>query len=288
MTSPVRRSHRLCEQIARTKAANFYPAFLLLPRTQYQGMCALYAFLRVADDLSDEPGELDDKRRRLDAFRRSLDRALLGTFDHPLFPAFADTLWRFGIPPEYPHAALDGVCMDLDVAAYDTFEELHSYCWRVASVVGLACLHIWGAPGEMEKRHAESAGIAFQLTNILRDLGEDAARGRVYLPREDLARFGYPVEALARGERSPAFEALMAFEAQRAFAYYDAAAPLAPLLPAPGRAVFLVLMRTYRALLERIVAERFDVFSHRVRLGRWYKVLQVIRALPVRCGLAST
>src|SRR5205085_8635965 len=129
--------------------------------------------------------------------------------------------------------------------------------------------HIWGMHDEQAKQYAESAGIAFQLTNILRDLSEDARRERVYLPREDMERFGYSVEALKRGERGTAFEALMTFEANRARAYYDAASPLVELLDPPGRAVFLVMLRTYRGLLERIVASGFDVFRQRVRVSRW-------------------
>ncbi len=285
---PVRRSYRYCEQIARTKAANFYPAFRLLPGVQYRGMCALYAFLRIADDLSDEAGAVESKRQSLNVYRQQLDLALRGEYHHPLYPAFADTVHTHGIPPAYLHAAIDGVAMDLDVSGYDTFDDLYLYCYRVASVVGLSCIHIWGAYGAEAKQFAESAGIAFQLTNILRDLAEDAGRGRIYLPREDLARFGYTEEAMKRGERGPAFEALMRYEAGRARAYYDAAWPLVRLLDPPGRAVFLVMLRTYRGLLERIIAGGFDVFSHRVRVSRWFKLWQVLRALPVRWGMARS
>jgi phytoene synthase len=284
----LRRSHRYCEQIARTKAANFYPAFRLLPGAQYRAMCALYAFLRIADDLSDEPGDIEDKRQSLGQYRRQLDLALAGEYQHPLYPALADTVHAHRIPVKYLHAAIDGVAMDLDVDHYDTFDDLYLYCYRVASVVGLSCVHIWGEHGEEAKQYAESAGIAFQLTNILRDLAEDASRGRVYLPREDLERFGYSAESLKRGERGPAFEALMRFEAERARGYYDAAWPLVRLLDAPGRAVYLVMLRTYRGLLERIIASGFDVFRRRVRVSRWFKLWQVLRALPVRWGVAGS
>lgn len=288
MTPTVRKSYAWCEKVARTKAANFYHAFRLLPRGQYRAMCALYAFLRVADDLADEPGEPEQKRAALDDWRRQLDLALAGSYRHPLYPAFADTVRAHAVPPEYLHAAIDGVAMDLDVARYDTFADLYLYCYRVASVVGLSCIHIWGFRAAEARQYAESAGIAFQLTNILRDLAEDAGRGRVYLPREDLERFGCSAESLARGERDERFAALMTFQADRARAYYDAAGPLVPLLQPAGRSVFLVMLRTYRGLLERIVASRFDVFRQRVRVGRWFKLWQVLRALPVRLGVTAS
>jgi phytoene synthase len=278
------RSYAYCERLARREAANFYHAFRLLPRDQRRAMCALYSFLRVADDLADSAGSIDDKRLSLDAWRRQLGEALAGAYSHPLHPAFHHTVERYGIPRAYLDAVLDGVTMDLDTERYETFAELYPYCYRVASAVGLACLHIWGYTGEGAKRHAEAAGIAFQLTNILRDLGEDAARGRVYLPREDLARFGYGEDNLRRGLRDERFRALMRFEAARAYAYYETAQPLAGLLPRAGRAVFLVMQRTYRGLLDAIVRHDFDVFGRRIRLSRLHKLWLAARVLPVRFG----
>ncbi len=274
-----------CERLARREAANFYHAFRLLPRRQRLDMCALYSFLRISDDLTDGPGPVADRRQHLADWRAGIDLALTGRYSHPLHAALHDTVRTHGIPHEYLRAALDGVAMDLDVTHYDTFADLYLYCYRVASVVGLSCIHIWGFDGERARAHAEAAGIAFQLTNILRDLAEDAGRGRVYLPEEDLRRFGYPREALLRGERGEPFEALMRFEAGRARDYYEAGAALGPLLPPPGRAVFLAMMRTYRGLLDAIVRRNFDVFAGRVRVGRWYKLWQVVKVLPVRWGL---
>src|SRR5262249_36067571 len=152
------------------------------------------------------------------------------------------------------------------------FAELRLYCYRVASAVGLACIHIWGCRDERARAFAEDAGYAFQLTNILRDLGEDAGRGRVYLPHDELARFGYDAGRLARGERDDNFRALMRFQVERARGYYDASWPLVPLLPPAGRAVFLVMARTYRGLLELIEQRDYDVFSSRVRLSTWRKL----------------
>src|SRR5262249_47136935 len=183
---------------------------------------------------------------------------------------------------EYLEAVLDGMETDLGTVAYDTFAGLYQYCYRVASAVGLACIHIWGFEHESAKDYAERAGIAFQLTNILRDLGEDVARGRIYRPREDLERFGYSAECLRRSEQDDRFRALMRFEVARARGYYDAALPLSRLLSPSGRAVFQVLFHTYRGLLDAIEQRAYDVFSSRVRLSTWRKLGFAVQALPVR------
>jgi phytoene synthase len=177
--------------------------------------------------------------------------------------------------------------MDLEPVRYDTFADLYPYCYRVASAVGLSCIHIWGFERPEAKCYAESAGIAFQMTNILRDLAEDAARERVYLPREDLDRFGYTVEQLYRGERGGNFRRLMRFEVERARSYYEAARPLGGLLRPAGRAVYLVMARTYGGLLEAIEKRDYDVFSKRVRLSRWRKLWLALSALPVRWGIPT-
>jgi phytoene synthase len=280
-------SYTYCERLARREAGNFYHAFRILPRPQRRAMCALYAFMRVADDLADSPPAGASGRDLLAGYRDDFDRALAGDYRHPLFPACHHTIETYHIPREYLDAVLDGVAMDLDPVVYATFDELYRYCYRVASAVGLACIHIWGFKDEQAKVFAEKAGIAFQLTNILRDLGEDAARGRIYLPQEDLQRYGYDAAALGRGERNEQFRALMAFEVKRARQYYDDALPLVPLLERHGRAVFLVMLRTYRGLLDAIEARNYDVFSSRVRLGTWRKLGLMLGALPVRMGLVN-
>ncbi len=278
------RSYYFCERLARREAGNFYHAFRLLPRDQRRAMCALYAFMRVADDLADEPGDPATKRLALDGWRQQLLEALAGRYSHRLHPALHDTVRAHGIPVAYLLDVLDGVVMDLDTTHYESFAELYGYCYRVASAVGLSCIHIWGFTDPKAKEYAEAAGIAFQLTNILRDLREDAERGRCYLPAEDLRHFGYGFEELRRGQRTEAFRALMRFEAERAHGYYTAAEPLAGLLPPPGRAVFLVMLRTYRGLLDEIERRDFDVFRERVRLSRLRKLWLVARALPARWG----
>jgi len=284
MNSELDDSYRYCENLARRQAHNFYPAFRVLPRGQRRAMCALYAFMRIADDLSDEPGATEDKVHYLAAWRRSLRAALTGAYTHPIHRALHHTVESFGVPATCLEAAIDGVEMDLTKTDYATFAELRNYCWHVASVVGLACIHIWGCASEQAKEFADSAGVAFQLTNILRDLREDAARGRIYLPHEDLARFGYDAERLRNGVRDGAYRALMQFEVERARAFYEQAWPLAPLLPRPGRAVFLMMARTYRSLLDAIERHDYDVFSRRIRVSNWKKVLLALSVVPVRWG----
>jgi phytoene synthase len=284
MTSRLPGSYAYCERLARREAANFYHAFRLLPRTQRQAMCALYAFLRVTDDLTDGPGAPGEKRGHLGQWRRSLDRALAGHYSHRLHAAFHHAVEFHRIPRAYLEAVLDGVEMDLEPMTYHTFAELYGYCYRVASAVGLACIHIWGFQDKRAETYAESAGIGFQLTNILRDLGEDAARGRVYLPLEELDRFGYPPERLRREERDDHFRALMRFQVERARGYYDEAWPLTKLLSPPGQAVFQVMTRTYRGLLDVIERRHYDVFSKRVRLSLGRKLWLTAQALPVRWG----
>ncbi len=286
MTSSLARSYAYCERLARRQAANFYHAFRLLPRPQRQAMCALYAFLRISDDLADAATPLPSKRQALDRWRTRWQLAREGIFSHRLHAALHHTMKTYAIPPHYLDEALTGVAMDLDIARYDTFEDLYHYCYRVASVVGLSCLHIWGfrEPGTALPL-AEAAGIAFQLTNILRDLGEDTQRQRIYLPSEDLKRFAYHEADLQRGIRDERLRALLTFEAERARHYFQRAENLLPLLEPAGRAVFQVMLRTYRALLEAIVASGFDVFARRIRVSRWRKLWLVIQAIPVRCGL---
>jgi phytoene synthase len=284
MTPTLARSYAYCERLARREAKNFYYAFRVLPGAQRRAMCALYAFLRVADDLSDQPGAVAEKQARLTAWRAQFDQALTGSYHHPLHRAFHDTVRTYAIPRPYLIAVLDGVEMDLVQQRYATFEDLYRYCYRVASAVGLACIRIWGFADPRAEVYAESAGIAFQLTNILRDLGEDAARGRVYLPGEDLERFGYDEARLRRQQRDAPFQALMRFEVERARHYYEAAQPLAALLRPAGRAVFLVMTRTYRGLLEAIEKRNYDVFSSRVTLSPWHKLGLAVQALPVRFG----
>jgi phytoene synthase len=272
-----------CDRLARS-AVNFYPAFVVLPRAQRRAMFALYAFNRLTDDISDEPGDAVAKRQALGEWQRTLEAVLDGRADHPVLTALRDAANRFGIPRQHFHSVIEGCRMDLEPRKFETFEELHGYCRLVASSVGQACIHIWGFHCERAPQYAESAGVALQLTNILRDVDEDRRRGRAYIPIEDFQRFGCDFDSL--NERCEMFQSLMHFEAERAKTYYEDAAKLSECLFPPGRAVFSVILGTYRRLLERIEKSRFDVLAKRVTVPRHEKLALVMRALPIRWGLA--
>jgi phytoene synthase len=271
------RSYEYCRRVARRRAKNFYYSFILLSRPQRNAMCAIYAFMRYCDDLSDEPGAT---RAAIDKWRAEMEAALAGEFSgHPLWPAFYHTVRRFGIPHPYFREMIDGVLSDLEPRRFETFEQLYRYCYQVASVVGLTIIHIFGFDTRSALPLAEKCGVAFQLTNILRDIREDAERGRIYLPAEDLRRFGVTEEDLRAGRRDEAFLRLMAFEAERAQAYYDESRPLLDLIHPRSRASLWALISIYSRLLDRIERSNYDVFRRRVRLPLWEKSWIVWRAL---------
>lgn len=265
-------SYAYCANVARTQARNFYYSFVVLPPEKRAAMCAIYAFMRYCDDLSDD-AEIGDRMASLEQWRAMLGKAYEGDCTgHPMLPAFRDTVRRYSIPRKLFDELIDGVEMDLTHTRYETFDELYRYCYRVASVVGLVCIHVWGYSGPEALAPAEACGIAFQLTNILRDLREDAERGRIYLPREDLERFGVSEESLIRGEMTPEYLAMMRFEAARARDYYERARALPPLLGDDGRSTFRIMYRIYRGLLDKIEAGGYDVYSRRVRLSAGRKL----------------
>jgi phytoene synthase len=277
MTSAIDDSYDYCCKVARKRAKNFYYSFLLLGRQQRKSMCAIYAFMRYCDDLSDEPGAT---HAAIDRWRLEMENALEGRFsDHPVWPAFHHTVRRFEIPHKYFREMIEGVASDLEPRHIETFEELYRYCYQVASVVGLTTVHIFGFDTPNALPLAEKCGVAFQLTNILRDIREDLERGRVYLPAEDLEQFGITEADLRAGKRTPAFLELMRFEAARARGYYKESQPLLDLIHPRSRRSLWALITIYSKLLERIERGGFDVFSRRVRLSSVEKSWIVARAL---------
>jgi phytoene synthase len=216
----------------------------------------------------------------MDRWRAELEEALQGRFsDHPVWPAFHHTVRRFGIPHEYFRQMIDGVTSDLEPRRFETFDELYKYCYQVASVVGMTIIHIFGFDTRSALPLAEKCGVAFQLTNILRDVREDAGLGRIYFPMEDLRRFAVTEEDLRSGKRTEAFTALMRFEAARARAYYNESAPLLDLIHPRSRSSLWALISIYSTLLERIEAANYDVFTRRVRLSLLEKSWIVVRAM---------
>jgi phytoene synthase len=250
-------------------------------------MEALYAFTRHTDDLGDSARPLAERREAIARWRQALAEAIRspkGETTLTLLPALADAVGRFRIPAEHLFAVIEGVEMDLDGREYRTFAELSEYCDRVASAVGLACIHVWGFRGEGAFPPARSCGRAFQLTNILRDLKEDAARGRVYLPREEIERFGYSPDDLVRGAADERFDRLMAFQIDRARLLYREGAELFEWLQPPGRRIFGMMVHTYWRLLEAIARQPRRVLHGRVRLSGWEKLRIAMRwsLLPPR------
>jgi phytoene synthase len=278
-----------CRAIAKREAKNFYYAFVALPAARKNAICAVYAFMRQADDLADdETLSRDERRRRLDAWLaawRAVCRG--GQTTDPIFFAMRDATGRFAIPLGLLDELVAGVTMDLDHAAtgapdtYATFADLYRYCYLVASVVGLVCIRIFGytdraAEKLTAEKLAEETGIAFQLTNILRDVVEDAGRNRVYLPLEDLAAHNVPLDALLdRAPHAPPTadeRALLAAIAQRAETYYKSAQALLPLIDRESRPALWVLVAIYHALLKRIRRADYDVFSRRASVPFAQKV----------------
>lgn len=269
MTATLEASYAHCHRVARSAARNFYYGFLLLPRPKRLALCALYAYMRRVDDLADRPGELETKRRLLAEWRASTERALAG--DHsgePVWPALADTLERFQIPTRYLLDVVSGAEMDLTSCSYVTFDTLRRYCYCVAGAVGRICVHVFGFRDPRAPELGERMGIAFQLTNILRDLRKDYEMGRVYLPAEDFQRFGCRPEDLARsGPPRGALADMLRFQARRAWEFYEQGWTLLPLVNEDSRGALWALARIYSGLLEEIERRRFDVFSGRARLS---------------------
>lgn len=268
-------SYAWCERIARSQAKNFYYSFLLLTRERRRAMCAIYAFMRYCDDLSDDDG-ITDRAAAIAQWEQDLRAALEGrALEHPLWPAFTDAVARFLIPHRYFFEMIEGVSSDLEPRRIETFEELYDYCYHVASVVGLTIIHIFGFDGEESLKLAEKCGIAFQLTNILRDVREDASKSRVYLPAQDFEKFGVSADTF---EPRAKFRELMAFEARRAREYYRESAPLVERIDPSSRASLRALIGIYSRLLDRIVASNYDVLERRIRVPGWEKIQVLVAA----------
>jgi phytoene synthase len=264
-------SYLFCRRIARTRAKNFYYSFLLLSSEQKDSMCAIYAFMRYCDDISE--GEAASSEA-INQWRADLDNALSGHYPaNPLWPAFHDTVKRYRIPHEYFYEMIEGVSGDLHPREIQTFDELYRYCYQVASVVGLTIIHIFGFDDPKALALAEKCGIAFQLTNILRDVREDRENQRIYIPAEDIHRFS---ANLAQYDAN--FVELMRSEAGRARRYYNESRPLIALVHKNSRRSLWALIEIYRRLLTRIEQSNFDVLRRRIRVPTWEKLSILAKA----------
>ncbi|MSQ13042.1 MAG: squalene synthase HpnD [Dehalococcoidia bacterium] len=262
-----------CQEITRAAAKNFYYAFITLPKPQRLAIYAVYAFCRLCDDIADEQLPLEQKVLLLGEVRGDLAGAYQGRVSGPVFTALADAVGKYHVPQQHLDDIVSGVEMDLTVVRYQTFEELCAYCYRVASAVGLICTRIFGGMDPTMEPLAADLGLAMQLTNIMRDIPEDAARGRIYVPLDELRRFGYTEQQLVAGEFNEAFVALMRFQAERARGYFASGMRLVPMLPWRSRACPAVLGRLYSRVLDRIEERGYNVFLGRMRLSSREKLL---------------
>jgi phytoene synthase len=288
MTTTLDESFRYCRRVARRTGRNFYFTFLTLPGDLFRDTCALYAFMRHTDDLADsgDPG-LDVRREWLARWRAALDAALTGEpAEGLILPALADVVARRGVPHQYLHEVIAGVESDLAPRTFATFDDLARYCYQVAGAVGLCCIHIWGFRDDRALPPAVACGQAFQLTNILRDLGEDARAGRVYLPDCELRQFGYSPANLRDRVLNPQFRDLMRYQVERARDAYARGEELLNYLDRPGRCILTAMLGIYGGLLDTIERRRYDVFSRRIRLSAPRKAAIAARSMlwPRRPG----
>lgn len=277
-------AYSVCRSITRSTAKNFYYAFVVLPRPKQRALCAVYAFMRRCDDIADNGTfPVYEKQQRLEAWLDAFHRAQSGLpTDDPVLLALTDAQRRYKIPGELIDQLAYGTAMDVmgDAAGneetgaaasppsvhYKTFDELRLYCYRVASVVGLVCIRIFGYRDKSAEPLAERCGLAFQLTNIIRDVKEDAVMGRIYLPGEDLAKFGIEPAEFGPSMDAARFAPLLAMEAERARHGYQAGDQLVPLVDEDSQPALWVLITIYRLLLEKIAKRQYDVFSSKVSL----------------------
>ena len=277
--SQLHMAYSVCRGITRERAKNFYYGFLVLPKLKRQALCAVYAFMRRCDDIADDPAfSARDRRQKLDAWVDAFHAAQAGLpTDDAILLALTDAQRRFHIPLGLLDGLAFGTAMDVEDETtqtganglkiqYRSFQDLERYCYQVASVVGLVCIRIFGYSDPAAEPLAEQLGLAFQLTNIVRDVKEDAALGRIYLPEEDLEQCGITPAELTGSPTPSRIRPLLELQAQRAFENYRAADELLPLISEDSQPALWVLATIYRSLLEKIVRLNYDVFTQRVSL----------------------
>ena len=270
---PLADAYEHCRRVTRQEARNFFYAFLTLPAAKRRAIYAVYAFCRLCDDAVDEVASIEDKQAALKSLSERLDTAYEADAEGPVFTALIHAAITYHIPRDYFREVIRGVEMDLETNRYQTFEDLRQYCYRVASVVGLICLEIFGYRHPNARWYAIDLGLAMQLTNILRDIQEDLARDRIYIPQDELLRFGYTEEDLRNQVRNDAQQRLITFQVQRAQSLFQSGARLLPYLSNRSRACPAVLAAIYTRILRRIQANDYNVFDGRISLSSREKLL---------------
>jgi phytoene synthase len=266
-TPDIFEAYQVCQQITKREAKNFYYGFSSLPDPKRHAIYATYTFSRQCDDAVDCQGSAAEKLHALALAKQRLHQCYAGQPADPVTIALHDAVTRYSIPIAYFEALIEGMAMDIETARYRTFEELRGYCYRAASAIGLICIEIFGYRQPQAKTFAVDLGIAMQLTNILRDLKEDAERGRIYLPQHELRDFGVSEEDILAGRMNDQFCALMRYQTRRAHKYFASGIRLLPLLPPRSRMCTSVLQGLYAEILNRIEAVNYDVYSKRVSLS---------------------
>ena len=277
MTTELELAYDYCQGIAKEHAKNFYYAFRTLPTKKRRAIYSTYAFCRYCADIADGDNPFDEKERLFSETRQLLLESQKGHTKGPLFTALDDASHVFGIPYKYYEEVIEGVEMDLTWKRFQTFEELRAYCYKVASIVGLICIEVFGYRDPKAKEYAIDLGIAMQLTNILRDVKEDAERGRIYIPLDEINSYGYSEQDLMDGVVNEPFRRLMRFQTERARRYFDSGSQLFPLLSPESRVCPAVLHGLYSAVLERIESSGFNVFEKRIGLTTREKLLITAR-----------
>jgi phytoene synthase len=255
-----------CEDRAAASGSSFYYSFRFLPAERRQAITALYAFCREVDDAVDECSDAGVARAKIAWWRAEVAALDEGKPSHPVTQALALARRKFSLPTEQLQEIIDGMEMDLEQARYADFKALHLYCYRVASVVGLLAAEIFGYSDRRTLKYAHDLGLAFQLTNIIRDVGEDARRGRIYLPQDEMAAHGVSEADILASRESEAFRALMAFQAERARGYYRKAMEQLPAADRKSQRAGLIMAAIYRTLLEEIARDGFPVLTSHISL----------------------
>jgi len=275
-------AYRECADITRRSGSSFASAFWMLPKPKRNALHAIYAFCRLADDIADEPDIAGDRATLLARWRDELDDAFRGKAQHAVGVALSDAIKAYQLPERVFSELLDGVEFDLDEGTIETFDDLQLYCYRVASTVGLLVVRILGFENPRSLEFAETLGIAVQLTNVLRDVGDDASTGRIYLPSDELERFGVSPESILAGEMTDKLQLLLSFHAKRAAAYYDRAEQLLPEEDRRSLRPANAMGHIYRALLDELIERRFPCFEPPVRIS---KPRRVVIAAKVWMGM---